>query len=61
MKVNVLKPGPVGSGFYLKKTDETDLVISVIIIIMNPLADQIRPQTLEEFIGQNHLVGDGKP
>ncbi len=28
---------------------------------MEPLASQIRPQTLEEFVGQEHLVGKGKP
>jgi len=26
-----------------------------------PLADQIRPQKLSQFIGQDHLVGEGKP
>lgn len=26
-----------------------------------PLADRIRPSTLDEFIGQTHLVGKGKP
>jgi putative ATPase len=26
-----------------------------------PLADRIRPKTLDEFIGQKHLVGPGKP
>jgi putative ATPase len=26
-----------------------------------PLASRIRPQTLDDFIGQEHLVGDGKP
>ncbi len=26
-----------------------------------PLADRIRPQSLDEFIGQQHLVGEGKP
>ncbi len=26
-----------------------------------PLASKIRPQTLEEFVGQEHLVGAGKP
>ena len=26
-----------------------------------PLADRMRPQTLEEFLGQEHLVGPGKP
>lgn len=27
----------------------------------SPLADRIRPQTLEEIVGQSHLVGDGAP
>jgi putative ATPase len=28
---------------------------------MEPLASKIRPKTLEEFVGQSHLVGHGKP
>ncbi len=28
---------------------------------MEPLAHKIRPQKLDEFIGQKHLVGEGKP
>ncbi len=28
---------------------------------MEPLANQIRPRSLDEFIGQEHLVGAGKP
>ncbi|MFN0278540.1 MAG: replication-associated recombination protein A [Pyrinomonadaceae bacterium] len=28
---------------------------------MEPLANQIRPASLDEFVGQNHLVGEGKP
>lgn len=28
---------------------------------MEPLASKIRPQKLEDFIGQEHLVGEGKP
>lgn len=28
---------------------------------MEPLAHAIRPKSLDEFIGQEHLVGDGKP
>ena len=28
---------------------------------MDPLANRIRPQTLDEFVGQRHLVGEGKP
>ncbi|HEX3082516.1 MAG TPA: replication-associated recombination protein A [Candidatus Saccharimonadia bacterium] len=27
---------------------------------MRPLADRVRPQTLEEFIGQTHIVGEGQ-
>ncbi|MBC8099378.1 MAG: AAA family ATPase, partial [Armatimonadetes bacterium] len=26
-----------------------------------PLADRLRPQSLAEFVGQQHLVGVGKP
>jgi len=28
---------------------------------MQPLAHQIRPQSLDEFVGQKHLVGEAKP
>lgn len=28
---------------------------------MEPLASKIRPKTLEEFVGQEHLIGKGKP
>src|SRR5437868_10796108 len=28
---------------------------------MEPLANQIRPANLDEFVGQKHLVGAGKP
>ena len=27
---------------------------------MAPLADRMRPQNLEEYIGQKHLLGEGK-
>src|SRR6476620_1454277 len=26
-----------------------------------PLADRMRPRTLDEFVGQEHLIGSGKP
>ncbi|HVF48532.1 MAG TPA: replication-associated recombination protein A [Pyrinomonadaceae bacterium] len=26
-----------------------------------PLAERMRPQTLEEFVGQQHLIGEGRP
>src|SRR5450432_440626 len=29
--------------------------------IQSPLADRMRPRTLDEFVGQEHLVGPGKP
>ncbi len=29
--------------------------------ILPPLADRIRPKTLDEFVGQEHIVGIGKP
>jgi putative ATPase len=28
---------------------------------MEPLASRIRPKSLDEFVGQSHLVGEGKP
>ncbi len=28
--------------------------------ISTPLADRLRPQTLEAYIGQKHLLGEGK-
>lgn len=28
---------------------------------MEPLANKIRPKSLDEFVGQSHLVGEGKP
>ncbi len=28
---------------------------------MEPLANRIRPHSLDEFVGQEHLVGAGKP
>jgi putative ATPase len=28
---------------------------------MEPLASKIRPQNLDEYVGQTHLVGEGKP
>src|SRR3990172_4263184 len=27
----------------------------------SPLADRMRPETLEEFVGQLHILGPGKP
>ena len=27
----------------------------------NPLADRIRPESLEQVVGQQHLLGPGKP
>ncbi|MDO8520527.1 MAG: replication-associated recombination protein A [bacterium] len=28
---------------------------------MEPLASRLRPETLDDFVGQEHLVGEGKP
>ena len=30
-------------------------------VTQSPLADRMRPRTLDEFVGQDHLVGPGKP
>ena len=29
--------------------------------MMTPLADRIRPQSLDDIVGQTHLIGEGKP
>ena len=29
--------------------------------MIEPLASRLRPKTLDEFVGQEHLVGKGKP
>jgi putative ATPase len=31
------------------------------MVVMEPLAHRMRPETLETFVGQEHLVGKGKP
>jgi len=36
-------------------------LIRGIMSCMEPLASQIRPKDLSEFVGQTHLVGEGKP
>ena len=28
--------------------------------MMAPMAERLRPQTLEDYIGQTHLVGEGR-
>ena len=38
-----------------KKSDKPENIPSV------PLADRVRPKSLSEFFGQEHLVGEGKP
>jgi putative ATPase len=40
---------------------ERTKIIQSIIKFMEPLANKIRPQNLETFMGQEHLVGEGKP
>lgn len=29
--------------------------------LVEPLASKIRPKNIKEYIGQEHLVGEGKP
>lgn len=31
------------------------------LVTQNPLADRMRPRTLDEYVGQEHIVGPGKP
>lgn len=42
------------SGNTLKREENID-------IFMQPLADILRPKSFDEFVGQSHLVGIGKP
>ena len=39
----------------------TQTKFQILTTVMEPLANRIRPQTLDEFVGQTHLVGAGKP
>ncbi len=39
----------------------TDLFADAMADAYRPLADRMRPRTLHEFIGQSHLLGQGKP
>jgi len=39
-------------GYYPNKTQN---------MLTQPLASLLRPKNLDEFIGQSHLVGEGKP
>ncbi len=39
----------------------TDKIAKEYTVYMEPLANKIRPINLEEFVGQEHLVGAGKP
>ena len=52
---------------YHKRVKTSTLTRPIFCAILNvmdtrqPLADRLRPQTLDEFIGQKHLVAPGKP
>jgi putative ATPase len=41
--------------------DTTPLAAAASSLSHAPLAERMRPQTLEEFVGQQHLLGPGKP
>ena len=43
-------------------TNDTDLSLSPEIPASGaPLAERVRPRTLDDFVGQEHLLGPGKP
>ncbi|TVO73467.1 replication-associated recombination protein A [Sedimenticola selenatireducens] len=42
-------------------TSSTDLFASDAPERIRPLADRMRPETLEQFLGQSHIVGESKP
>lgn len=39
----------------------TDSTILLFVFLMEPLWSLLRPKSLDEFVGQEHLVGEGKP
>ena len=39
----------------------TDLFSNPALTRTQPLADRMRPRTLDEFLGQSHIVSQGKP
>src|SRR3989338_7069516 len=39
---------------------QADKILSQPIDLHAPLASRMRPRTLEEFVGQEHLLGEGK-
>ena len=41
--------------------DLFDKDIEIIKKKMTPLADRMRPSVLKDFVGQQHLIGEGKP
>jgi replication-associated recombination protein RarA len=41
--------------------DDTDIGYPADRASDGPLADRMRPRTLDEFVGQEHLLGEGKP
>ena len=41
--------------------DLFDKDIEIIKKKMTPLADRVRPSVLKDFVGQQHLIGEGKP
>ena len=46
---------------FLERVNGAHWLIMVSIVNMEPLANRIRPLSLSEFAGQEHLVGEGKP
>ena len=41
--------------------DATPIAAAASTLRDAPLADRMRPRTLDEFVGQEHLLGPGKP
>lgn len=44
-----------------QKTALTGAVFAIMQRPMEPLASKLRPRSLDDFVGQEHLVGPGKP
>src|SRR5690606_31349432 len=51
---------PCPSPFVLPVSDLFDAAVAARRAASAPLADRMRPQTLDEFVGQPHILGPGK-
>jgi putative ATPase len=54
-----LHPDKVGTLSFLSDLQKNSFLILIFASMSIPLAERLRPKTLDDFIGQKHLVGEG--